>query len=327
VSTTLSSGQFRALGTTVRVVTTEPAALDAVLALVSDRIDDLDRAASRFREDSELTVLNRSPGNPMQISSTLFVALQEALGAATQTDGVLDPTVGEALERCGYDRDFSAVTHDGPPITIRFQRVPGWKGIRLDPNRMTATVPAGVSIDLGATAKAGCADRAAQGGADLAGCGVLVSLGGDIAVAGPPPADGWIIRVADRQDAGPDEPGVTVAIRSGGLATSGTTARRWRRGGRPMHHVIDPATGAPARAVWRTVTVAADTCLAANVASTAAVVLGPGAPAWLARRHCHARLVPEHGRVLGVGQWPADALEPDRVDRVDNPFKTGAQPC
>ena len=293
MSVVLGSGRFRALGTTIAVATTEAAALEAVMALVADQVDQLDRAASRFRADSELTMLNGSPGRPVEVSALLFVALEEALAAAAQTDGILDPTVGQALERCGYDRDFSEVVLNGPPITVRFQRVPGWKGIRLDPGQLTVTVPAGVSIDLGATAKAGCADRAAQCAATSAGCGVLVSMGGDIAVAGPPPVNGWTIRVADRHDADPDQTGVTVAITSGGLATSGIAARRWHRGAQLMHHLIDPATGAPARPYWRTVSVAADSCLSANIASSAAVILGPGAPDWLARRDRHARLVAE----------------------------------
>jgi thiamine biosynthesis lipoprotein ApbE len=324
MSARLGSGQFAALGTTVTVATTKPAALEAVLAVVSNEVSELDQAASRFRDDSELTMLNRSSGRPVEISPVLFVALQEALSAAMETEGILDPTVGQALERCGYDRDFCGVAPNGPPITIRFERVPGWKGIHLDPGRLTATIPAGVSVDLGATAKAGCADRSARRAAAVAECGVLVSMGGDIAVAGSPPSGGWTIRVADRHDAGAHEPGVTIAITSGGLATSGTAARRWHRGGQLMHHLIDPATGAPARSCWRTVTVAAESALSANIASSAAVILGPAAPDWLAGRHCHARLVAESGRVLGVGQWPTDALEPAIVDHL---VERGPEPC
>jgi thiamine biosynthesis lipoprotein ApbE len=309
---TPSTNQFRALGTTITVAATDPDALAAVRALVEDRVDALDRAASRFREDSELASLARSPGRPVDVSDTLYRAIEEALDAARATGGILDPTIGAALERCGYDRDFDCVAPAGPPLTIAFTRVPGWRAIRLDPRRRSVTVPSGVRVDLGATAKAGCADRAAASASEAAGCGVLVSIGGDLAVAGTPPEDDWKVRVADRHDAHPDEPGVTVAISSGGLATSGTSARRWQRGGRLLHHVIDPSTGAPAEPVWRTVTVAACSCLAANVASTAAIILGPGAPAWLAERGHHARLVAEGGEVVRVGRWPIDALDWER---------------
>ncbi|HUA94228.1 MAG TPA: FAD:protein FMN transferase, partial [Acidimicrobiales bacterium] len=270
----------------------------------------LDCAASRFRTSSELLGLQSAAPRAVAISETLFRALEEALAAAEETDGVLDPTVGEALVLCGYDRDFSEVSPTGPPLTARLERVPGWRGIRLDRGSRTASVPAGVQIDLGATAKAGCADRCAQEAADWLGCGVLVNMGGDIAVAGEAPEGGWVVRVADRHDAGPGEAAVTVAITSGGLATSGTAARRWWRGGELLHHVIDPATGRSARRFWRTVTVAAPSCLVANTASTAAVILGPAAPGWLATRRFHARLVAEDGSVTGVGDWPLDALVP-----------------
>jgi len=302
---------FHALGTTVTVATADADVLDTVLNIVSTDVAALDRAASRFRADSELAALHEAGGAPVEVSDTLLVALQEALDAAALTGGLLDPTIGEALERCGYDRDFADVSPSGPPLTIRFARVPGWRGVRLDPVRHTAAVPAGVRIDLGATAKAGCADRSAARAAAVTGCGVLVNLGGDIAVAGEAPPGGWSIRVADRHDAGPDDQGVTIAIASGGLATSGTSARRWQRGGELLHHVINPATGRPAEPCWRTVTVAASSCLLANIGSTAAVVLGPSAPRWLADRNLHARLVAEDGSVTGVAGWPRDALASD----------------
>jgi thiamine biosynthesis lipoprotein len=162
-----------------------------------------------------------------------------------------------------------------------------------------------VSVDLGATAKAFGADRIAARAHAVTGTGVLVNLGGDIAVAGPPPEGGWIVRVADRHDSPDDAPGQVVALQAGGLATSGTAARRWRRGGRLLHHLVDPATGGPADTCWRTVTVTADTCVDANTASTAATIIGPAAPEWLAERGRPARLVDVEGRVVRVGGWPA----------------------
>jgi thiamine biosynthesis lipoprotein len=296
------------------VATTDPCDLDVAAAVVSDQVAALDKAASRFRFDSEITAVHNAGGRWVEVSRTLFVALDEALRASAETDGLLDPTVGEALERVGYDRDFGSIPATGAPLTVRFQRVPGWRGIHLDRRHSRVRVPPGVRVDLGATAKAGCADRAARVVADQIGSGVLINLGGDIAVAGPTPPQRWTIRIADRHNAGLDEPGVTVSISSGGLATSGTIARRWRRGGQLLHHVIDPTTGGPARTCWRTVTVAAESCLAANIASTAAVILGPAAPGWLAARGRHARLVGEDGTVIGVGAWPSDALEPDHPD-------------
>ncbi|HEX6539175.1 MAG TPA: FAD:protein FMN transferase, partial [Candidatus Dormibacteraeota bacterium] len=136
------------------------------------------------------------------------------------------------------------------------------------------------------------------------GAGVLVNLGGDIAVAGPAPAGGWRVRVTDDHAAPPDSPGQTVTIDGGGLATSSTTVRAWTAAGRSMHHIVDPRTGAPAAVVWRTVSTTAPTCVLANTASTAAIVLGRDAEDWLAERGVPARLVSRDGTVRHVGGWP-----------------------
>jgi thiamine biosynthesis lipoprotein len=187
--------------------------------------------------------------------------------------------------------------------------VPGWRSIGLDPAARRLTVPAGVQLDLGATVKGWAADRAAARIAGWLGCGVLVSLGGDTAVAGEPPGGGWPVRVQDvtgLPGAEPGGPAAVVAIREGGLATSSTAARRWRRGGDVLHHILDPRTGVPAVPVWRTVSVAAGSCADANTAATAAVIRGRGAPAWLAGLGLPARLVDVGGGVRAVAGWPAD---------------------
>ncbi len=307
---TAARRSFRALGTTVEVLVTEPAMLDAAEEIVRGHVEQLDLAASRFRPDSELSRLHANAGRSQPVSPLLLEVVDEALQAARDTDGLLNPTVGQAVELCGYDRDFDAVAPTGPPLRVRCRRVPGWRGVRLDRGRGTVRLPPGVRLDLGATAKAGCADRAAADVWRQTGAGVLVNLGGDLAVRGPVPEGGWTVRVADRHDAPAGSPSVTVAVRAGGLATSGTAARRWQRGGTELHHVIDPATGRPADTCWRTVTVAAGTCLAANTASTAAVVLGPAAPGWLVARGLAARLVDLGGTVTSVGDWPATAVAP-----------------
>ena len=135
---------------------------------------------------------------------------------------------------------------------------------------------------------------------------MLVSLGGDVAVAGTPPPEGWQIRVADDHAAPPDAPGQTVTITSGGLATSSTTVRAWTVAGRPVHHIIDPATGEPASSCWRTVSVAAGTCTDANTASTAAIIRSAAAPAWLRDMGLPARLVRHDGTVETTAGWPGD---------------------
>jgi FAD:protein FMN transferase len=136
---------------------------------------------------------------------------------------------------------------------------------------------------------------------------VLVSLGGDIAVAGPAPAGGWPILVTDDHRADPSKAdGQVVGIAAGGLATSSTAVRRWRTTDGVVHHVVDPRTGRPAREVWRTVSVAARSCVDANTASTAAIVLGEDARSWLIERGLPARLVRPDGRVDTTGTWPIE---------------------
>jgi thiamine biosynthesis lipoprotein len=188
--------------------------------------------------------------------------------------------------------------------------VPGWRSVQLDTGPPRATLAGGAQLDLGATAKARAADRCAAAIAGQLGCGVLVSLGGDIAVAGPVPAGGWRIRVTDDHAAGPDAAGQTVSITSGGLATSSTMVRAWARDGRRMHHIVDPATGEPARSCWRTVSVAAGSCTDANAASTAAIVRGAAAIRWLEDLSLPARLVREDGSVAVIAGWPDEPVPP-----------------
>ena len=306
VTAPVASGCFEAIGTTVVYSTTEPTSLAELAEIVRQHVDALDLAASRFRADSDLTKLNASRGSAVVVSDLLYEAMADAVRAAAVTDGLVSPTVGEAMRIIGYDRDFAEVARSGGPVRVRVAPVPGWTAIELDPDRRTVKVPMGIELDLGATAKAACADRAARAGSATTCAGVLVSLGGDVAVAGPAPGNGWAIRISDRHDAPASEPGPVVAVREGGLATSGTSARRWERGGRPLHHLIDPATGLSARTCWRTASVAHATCLEANTASTAAILLGSAAPGWLADRGLHARLVHNDGTVVRTGQWPAE---------------------
>jgi thiamine biosynthesis lipoprotein len=219
----------------------------------------------------------------------------------------VDPTLGRSLRLAGYDRDFDLV-RARPAGNVRVEFVPaaGWEGVVLDEGRRSVTLPAGAELDLGATAKALAADRAALAAAEATGVGVLVGLGGDVAVAGSAPAGDWPVRVADDHASG-GGPATVVALAAGGLATSSTTVRRWRAGTTELHHILDPRSGAPARSCWRTATVAAATCVDANTASTAAVLLGPEAPAWLTARGLPARLVRGSGEIVTVAGWPAEA--------------------
>jgi FAD:protein FMN transferase len=305
----IASPQLRALGTNaVLWVTDDPVLPHARRALVRE-LRAVDLLASRFRQDSELAALNRRAGEPVRVSRRLFDAVALAVDVARRTGGLVDPTVGRALRLAGYDRTFVAVrTRDGSFLAVS-HRSPGWGSIQLDPERLEVCFPAGVELDLGATAKAAAADAVAVAVHESTGSGVLVSLGGDVAVAGPAPAGGWPIRIADQHDAPLDSVGPVVAVDHGGLATSGVAARRWRVRGGERHHIIDPRTGSSALTPWRTVTVTGATCVDANAASTAAVVLGADALAWLGLRGFSARLVRQDGSAAFVGDWPQTEAE------------------
>jgi thiamine biosynthesis lipoprotein len=300
VSTELSSAEFEAWGGRMRVVATAPQAVPAALAAVRRTVDEFDAACSSFRADSELARLNAAEGRPLACGPVLLDALEAALRAARATDGDVDPTVGQALVAYGFT----------PAVGVggrRIVRVPGYETIELDRARAIVRLGRGVRVDLGATAKALAADRAAAAAYAAAeqagfGCGVLVSLAGDIALAGPPPEAGWAVRVTDDHRSGLAAPGQTIAISEGGLATSSTTVRSGPAG----HHVIDPATGRPASVHFRTVSVAAATCLDANVATTAAIVRGARAELWLEGLGLPSRLVTVQGAVRHLAGWPAD---------------------
>jgi thiamine biosynthesis lipoprotein len=297
---------FRALGTTAVVATADDALVGDACAAVERELEAIDRACSRFRSDSELAQVNAACGDAVAIGPLLLEALRVALDAARESDGLVDPTVGGALRAAGYDSTFRIVAaRNGDTFEARFAEVPGWQTVELDERAATVRVPNGVELDLGATAKALACDRGAAAAAAVAGS-ALVALGGDIAVAGEPPDGGWSVRISDDHAAPLDSPGPTVALAAGGLATSSTTVRRWRSGSTELHHLVDPRTGRPTVSSWRTVSVAAKTCVDANVASTASFMLDD-APAWLEARRLPARLVSVGGASTLVGGWPEEA--------------------
>jgi thiamine biosynthesis lipoprotein len=305
VSASFSTTSFPALGSTA-VVVVEERSTTAAVAVLRTELDAIDRTCSRFRADSELSWANASAGRVLRISRLFAEAVRVALRAAEQSGGAVDPTVETALVALGYDRDFAAVAADGAQ-PVRGRPAAGWRTVTLDAPRRILRMAPGTRLDLGATAKALAADRAAAAIAGATGSPTLVSLGGDIATAGALPDGGWPVHVTDDHRAGPDAPGQRIALRGGALATSSTGARRWRRAGRSVHHIVDPSTGEPAAPVWRSVSVAAASCVDANTASTAAIVRGTDAPAWLRSLGLPARLVDPAGAIVHVGAWPGSA--------------------
>ncbi|MER8005151.1 FAD:protein FMN transferase [Streptomyces sp. NPDC094149] len=300
---------FPALGTTAVLLVGDPRAVGVAEEVLRDELRAIDVTCSRFRADSELSRVNLAAGSPVRVGPRFAEALQAALRAAELTDGAVDPTVGRAVIALGYDRTFASVRpEDARPLPV-FRPAPGWHRIAWDPGTSVLRLPPHTSLDLGATAKALAADRAARRAAAAAGCGVVVNLGGDLAVAGPAPEGGWRIALADDHSHPESGNGPVVTVTTGALATSGVRVRTWRRGGRTVHHIVDPATGEPAAPVWRTVTVAAATCVDANAASTAAIVRGHAAADWLRGTGLPARLVAVDGRVLRLGGWPPDDFD------------------
>jgi thiamine biosynthesis lipoprotein len=302
-----ASVTIRALGTTAVAAVTEPDALPAARAVLIRELRALDLACSRFRDDSELRRLNDSRGVPCLVGPVLWSALSAALDAARITGGLVDPTVGAGMRQAGYDRTFARVQlRGGALVPVRFVPAGRWQEIELDPETRTARIPAGIELDLGASAKAVSADRIASLANAITGAGTLVSLGGDVAVAGPAPAGGWVVGIDDDHKTRPESASVRVTVEAGGLASSGVRVRRWRTKAGELHHILDPRTGRPARGPWTTVTVAAASCLHANAASTASIVLGADAPAWLAARSLPARLARPDGTAVCVAGWPAE---------------------
>jgi FAD:protein FMN transferase len=294
-----ATAQWSLWSTTARIVVGDPSARDEAQHIVAEVADTVDRACSRFRTDSELSQLAGRSGT-VTVSPLLAELVSTALEAARTTGGLVTPTLGSALCELGYDADWSRMGTSARPVRWAVQRAPRWDDVLLEGTALT--VPAGVLLDLGSTAKAWTADEAARTVADRLGVGVLVGLGGDLASAGPAPAGGWRVLVRDHVD----DPSVVVAVPSGtAIATSSTRSRRWRSGGRELHHVLDPATSQPVADVWRCVTVAARDCVTANTHTTAALVKGTDAVAWLRERGFPARLIDAAGVVTVVNGWPA----------------------
>ena len=291
----------------------------AAATAVRQHLDAVDRACSRFRDDSELVLANDRSGETVTVSALLGGHLDAALQAASHTNGAVDPTLGGPLVACGYDvargrEGFrgevgEVSTHSltdpgvsGPTVTLRRRR--DWRDVELLPcaEGWTVRVPAGVHLDLGATAKAKAADDACALAHAATGAPVLVSLGGDLAVAGTPAGRAWSVAVREV----PSDAPAVISFEHGGLATSTVLLRRWTQGGIARHHLIDPLTGLPVEGRLRTATVAAGSCLAANTASTAVLVRPLGAAAWLHEVGLPARLVDRSGHVQRVGGWPQD---------------------
>ncbi|MDV3221497.1 FAD:protein FMN transferase [Intrasporangium sp.] len=308
--------RWSSLGTYVHLATSETAVLEEAGRLARDVLAAVDRTCSRFRPDSDLVRANGRAGTWVAVDPLLVAAVGVAVEAARETDGLVDPCLGRSLIHLGYDADLRVVQRrpDLPRATPAPSLRPrAWREIGLDPEG-AIRVPEGCALDLGATGKAWASDLVAAAVVDRFGCHVIVSVGGDVRVDGPSDTAHapWPVSITERPDA--DEATV-VWLDGGGLATSGTTVRTWFSGGEANHHLLDPRTGRPVSGFWRTATATGRTCVAANTATTAALVLGADAVPWLDRRSVAARLVAADGSVRTVAGWPPDEAPTGRPPR------------
>lgn len=242
------------------------------LGHVPEWFESWEQSLSRFRENSELSQLNRSPGMPVPVSQTLWNVLQAALRAEEQSGGLVTPAVLDALERAGYDRSFDTLTDrvNGAAIA-EAAPVIDLSQVRTDPRERSVHLPAGLRLDFGGVAKGWAAQQAMQ---RLSPYGpALVDAGGDIAISGLQ-ADGspWAIGVADPLE--PEADLATLNVGRCGVATSGTDYRRWKKDGAWQHHIIDPRTGLPATSDVLSATVIAPSVVDAEVAAKTALILG-----------------------------------------------------
>jgi FAD:protein FMN transferase len=302
--TGLTARSMRAIGTTATVVVEDPGAADTAQRELAAELEAFDATCSRFRDDSELQRVHDGSGRPVRVSALLYLAFEVAVTAAARTGGAVDPTVGNALAALGYDADLDAVQSRPAPPARALGSVAGYAHVQLNAADRTVRIPRGVRLDLGSTAKALAADRAAARVAGVIGAGALVSLGGDVAVAGTAPVDGWPIGIARESDTPAALVDQVVAITHGGLASSATSARAWHAGGRAVHHIVDPRTGDCAEPYWALVSAAGASCVEANLVTTAAIVWGGQALDRLAGFEQSVRLVRADGEVFSVNGWP-----------------------
>lgn len=300
----LTTRSFRSIGTTATVVVQHADVADEAARLLAADLEEIDVACSRFRPDSELQTVHERAGTTVEVGALLFEALRVAVEAARRTGGAVDPTIGNAIAALGYDADLDEVLArpSAPPRALGC--VAGYAHVQLNLADRSVRIPRGVRLDLGSTAKALAADRAAAHIAREVGSGVLVSLGGDVAVAGRPPAGGWAVGIARESSTPAGGVDQVVAITHGGLASSASSARAWMAGDRQVHHILDPRTGDSAEPYWVLVSATGATCVEANVVTTAAIVWGREALEKLAGFEQSMRLVRADGQVVSVNGWP-----------------------
>ena len=312
-----SGVSFRALGTYVELRVADAGLDDEVGALARDVLAEVDATCSRFRDDSDLMHANRRAGRWTAVSEVLIGMLRAALWAARETDGLVDPCLGDLLVAAGYDRTFARLRPTSDPAVLpRRHDTDAWRRVEIEPGRIR--VPHGCSLDLGAVGKGFAADLVALTIVERYAVPAIVSVGGDVRVAdvgGIPAgafAPAWPVRIAPDR-ASLDKPALAADLwlTAGAVATSSVTARRWVRGGTEWHHVIDPRTARSTAGPWCSVSALAPSAAAANAYATLGLVLGAAALPWYAVRGIPARLVGHGGDVVTTEAWASSTQEED----------------
>ena len=275
-------------------------------AILNELTQRCETAVSRFSPLSELSRVSKDVGDHV-VSEDLTDYLESAALGMFLSGGLLDPCIGDALVGLGYDKDFDTLSESS--LMTKLPRRRFGEAVSINGESHVFTVRQPCVVDLGATAKARCADlivrRVLEDGAAS---GVIIGLGGDLSLAGVAPEDGWPVAIAtSAKSTNHGETHRSLSVFGGGVATSSTEVRRWAAGGSEHHHVINPATGQSAVSPWRLVTVLAPSCLEANIAATTAHLQGDSAPQVLADGGFGAFLVSYEGEAIEVGFWPRSA--------------------
>jgi len=270
------------------------------------RLADLEGRWSRFRPTSEISRLNGAGGRPTRVSPETMTLIARARDGYDLTAGRFDPFQLTALEAIGYRTSFEAVDHPvvAPAAVVPAAVVPAAVGadprVELDTERREVTLARGVGFDPGGIGKGMAADLVVEELLILGVAGVCVNVGGDLRVAGTPPAgDAWIVDVRDRED---DAPIARLAIEAGAVATTSRSRRRWvAADGTEHHHVLDPSTGTSAATPVIHATAIAAQGWQAEVLSKVAFLDRVDGISLAERLGATAMVATEHGVVSGPG--------------------------
>jgi thiamine biosynthesis lipoprotein len=301
----LEAVKFDVWGLSGTLVTEHDADLEFATTRLWHWLDQIDAACNRFRADSEISKINNSDGATMRVSDVFAQCLNAALQSAVWTDGLCDPTVLNALLAVGYDRDYAQVLRGPEVVPSPTIPTPGIDAIHFDPSTNELTLSAPCRLDLGASAKALACDLVVNDVMERV--GVLVEIGGDVALRGAGKDGPWVVGVADTNQITGSEPRVAPA--PGGVATSSTQLRTWPSATGICNHIIDPRTGTCATGPYTHATVSAPSCVMANAFATAALLWGEDAGFHLAQSGLNARLVRHDRTVEFIGGWPEDSSD------------------